>query len=267
MWKTTWRSSARSARRHLPTLREQVDALAATDRAIVGSFGGTGFGDIALVPGMGLKHPKGIRAVEEWYVSMSMRPDYIYEMFDRQCAIALQNLERIHAVVGDRVSVVFLSGTDFGAQNGPFISPKTYRKLFKPFYRRVNDWVHKHTTWKTFIHTCGSVWRLLDDLIESGFDIYNPVQTSAAEMDPVGAEAALRRPASLSGAAASTPSGCCRSARPAEIRSMVRDRMRIFGPGGGFVFNPVHNVQTGIPIENLLALYEAVREYRAYPLA
>ena len=192
-------------------------------------------------------------------------PDYIYELFDRQCAIALHNLERIYGVVGDRISVAFISGTDFGAQNGPFISPKTYRKLFKPFYIRVNDWVHAHTTWKTFIHSCGSVWRLMDDLIESGFDIYNPVQTSAAEMDPVALKQRFGDRISFWGGGIDTPE--CTAVRYARrIRSMVRDRMRIFGPGGGFVFNPIHNVQTGIPLENLLALCDAVREYRAYPL-
>jgi hypothetical protein len=250
----------------LAHLGREVTRLAAGGRALVGSFGGTGFGDIALVPGMGLRHPKGIRAVAEWYMSMSLRPEYVYELFDRQCAIALANLERIYAVVGDRVSVAFLSGTDFGAQNGPFISPKMYRTLFKPFYSRVNDWIHTHTQWKTFIHTCGSIWRLMDDLVDSGFDIFNPVQTSAADMDPVALKLKYGDRITFWGGGIDTqnvlPFG-----RPDEIRAMVRERMHIFGPGGGFVFNPIHNVQADIPLENLLALYEAVNEYRSYPFA
>ena len=85
-------------------------------KAILGNFGGTGFGDVAFVPGMSLKHPKGIRDIEEWYVSLSLRPDYIYEVFDRQCDIGLQNLARIHAEIGDAITAVLVTGTDFGGQ-------------------------------------------------------------------------------------------------------------------------------------------------------
>jgi hypothetical protein len=77
-------------------------------------------------------------------------------------------------VVGERVTVAYVTGTDFGAQNSPFFSPKAYGTLFKPFHVKVNDWIHTHTTWKTFIHSCGSIWRLLDDIVDAGFDCVNP---------------------------------------------------------------------------------------------
>jgi uroporphyrinogen-III decarboxylase len=186
-------------------------------------------------------------------------------MFEVQTQIALQNLARIHEAVGERVSVAFVTGTDFGAQQGPLISPRTYRELFKPFHAQLNDWIHQHTTWKTFIHSCGSIWRLLDDIVDAGFDIVNPLQTSAAEMDPEAIKARYGNRLTLWGGGIDTqrvlPFGT-----PAEIRSMVRDRMRLFGRGGGFVFNTIHNVQAGIPVENILALYEAVGAYRTYPL-
>ncbi len=140
----------------LAYLKQEVDRLWPTGKAILANFGGTAFGDIALVPGMNLKHPKGIRAVDEWYVSTSLRRDYVYEVFERQCDIGLRNLEKIHQVVGDRVVGAFVTGTDFGAQNSPFISPKAYRSLFKPFHVKVNEWIHSHTQWKCFIHSCGS---------------------------------------------------------------------------------------------------------------
>ena len=106
-----------------------------TDKAILGQFSGTGFGDIALVPAPWLKHPKGIRDVEEWYISMITRRDYIYKVFERQCEIALRNLERIYQAVDNKVSICFVSGTDFGTQKGTFISNKTYRDLFMPSHR------------------------------------------------------------------------------------------------------------------------------------
>ena len=112
----------------LEHFRRETDRLYnETDKAILANFGGTGFGDIALVPGPWLKHPKGIRDVEEWYVSTVARRDYVYAIFERQCEIALANLQAIHGVVGNRVAAVLVTGTDFGTQRGPFLSNRTYQ--------------------------------------------------------------------------------------------------------------------------------------------
>jgi hypothetical protein len=230
-----------------------------SNRAIFASFGGTAFGDIAAVPAPWLKHPKGIRDVAEWYMSTVSRFDYVYEIFRRQCDIGLKNLEKIYDAVGDLVSVIYITGTDFGTQNGLFISPANYRKLYKPFHRRVNDWVHQHTPWKTFIHSCGSIIDLLPDLIEAGFDILNPVQCSATNMDPQNLKDRFGDKVTFWGGGVDTqktlPFGT-----PDEVRWQVRERMDIFGKCGGFVFTSVHNIQAGTPMENLLALYEAIRE-------
>jgi len=238
-----------------------AEQLAGTGRAILANFGGTAFGDIALVPVPWLKHPRGIRDIEEWYVSTVARFDYVYEVFRRQCEIGLQNLERIHGAVGDRVTAVFITGTDFGTQSGPFISPAAYRKLYQPFHRRVNDWVHEHTRWKTFIHSCGSIVALLDDIVDAGFDILNPVQCSAAGMDPVTLKEKYGRRISFWGGGVDTqrtlPFGT-----PEDVRREVRERIEVFGRDGGLVFNTVHNVQANTPAANLVALYEAVRESR-----
>jgi len=236
-----------------------------TDKAILGNFGGMGFGDIALVPAPWLRHPKGIRDVAEWYISTVSRRDYVYKVFERQCEIAIANLEKIHKVVGNRITVAFVTGTDFGAQHGTFISPKAYRDLYKPFHKTVNDWIHKNTTWKTFIHSCGSVWNLYVDFIDAGFDIHNPVQCSAAEMDPKRLKATYGDRITFWGGGVDTqrtlPFGTAD-----EVRAEVRERIRIFGQGGGYVFNTIHNVQARVPKENLRALYEAVKEYGKYPL-
>jgi hypothetical protein len=252
----------------LAYLKTESERLQATNKAVVAEFqasSATNFGDIGQVPGLDLRYPKGIRAVDEWYVSLGVRTDYLHEVFGRQCEIGLQNLERIHAAVGERVTVVGVSYADFGAQQGPLISPSTYRKLFKPFHVKVNDWVHTHTTWKTFIHCCGSIWRLLDDIVDAGFDCLNPVQTSAADMDPVALKLKYGSRITFWGGGIDTqkvlPFGT-----PDEVRAMVRERMRTFGPGGGFVFSPIHNVQAGVPTENLLALYEEVGLCRRYVL-
>jgi len=232
-----------------------------SDRAILANFGGSAFGDIALVPGPWLKHPKGIRDVAEWYMSTVSRYDYVYEIFRRQCDFALQNFAKYYDAVGDRVSVVFVTGTDFGTQNGPFMGPAAYRKLFQPFHRRVNDWIHEHTPWKTFIHSCGSIMALMPDLVDAGFDVFNPVQCSAAHMAPRTLKEKFGGKVTFWGGGVDTqktlPFGT-----PDDIRRQVRERIGIFNPGGGFVFNTIHNVQAGVPVENLLAMYTAVRKTR-----
>ncbi len=250
----------------LEHFRKEAERLyTQTDKAILANFGGTGFGDIALVPAPWLKYPKGIRDVEEWYISTVTRRDYIYEVFDRQCEIALANLEKLYQAVGDRVTVIFVTGTDFGMQTGPFISPQTYRQLYQPFHKRVNDWVHAHTPWKTFIHSCGSVMALIEDFIAAGFDILNPVQCSAANMAPRQLKEKFGERIAFWGGGVDTQ-GTLPFGTADEVRKEVRERIKIFAPGGGFVFNSIHNIQAQVPVDNLLAMYETVREYSHYPI-
>jgi hypothetical protein len=248
----------------LEHLKAEVERLYnETDKAIVGSFGGTSFGDIALVPAPQLKYPKGIRDIEEWYMSTVTRKEYVREVFERQCEIALGNLAKVHKVVGDMVSAVFVTGTDFGMQTGPFISPAAYRDLYQPFHRRINDWVHTNTNWKTFIHSCGAIVDFLPDFIDAGFDILNPVQCSATGMDPQVLKDRFGDKITFWGGGVDTqktlPFGT-----PDEVRKEVAERIRIFGKGGGFVFNSIHNIQARTPVENLVALYEAFKENAWY---
>jgi hypothetical protein len=235
-----------------------------TDKAIVLGIGGTAFGDISHVPGLALKHPKGIRDLEDWYASLVSRPEYIAKVFEGQCNVGLANIQKLYEAVGNRVSVYNVTGTDFGQQQGPLISPRLYRQLFKPVHKRLNDWIHQNTHWKTFIHSCGSVRALLEDFIDAGFDILNPVQCSAAGMDPVELKKDFGDRIVFWGGGVDTqrtlPFGT-----PAEVRREVRERIKALAPGGGFIFNPVHNVQAHTPVENLLALFETVREYGRYP--
>jgi len=232
-----------------------------TDFAVVGSFGGTSFGDIAWVPAVNLKNPRGIRDVEEWYVSLAIRQDYIRELFERQCEIALANLTRVREAVLDNVDVVMVSGTDFGTQRGPFLSLDMYRELFKPYHRKVNDWIHANTSWKTFIHSCGGVEPLIDEFIEAGFDILNPVQASAEGMDTAAIKSKYGDRITFWGGGVNTqvtlPFGT-----PAQVREEVRERIETFSRGGGFVFNAIHNVQAGTPVENVMAMFETLREAR-----
>lgn len=247
-------------------LKNEAERLyTTTDKAIVLSPGGISFGSFTNATAPSLKCPRGIRSVEEWQMATITRRDHLIKIFERQCEIGLENLQKVFDAVGSRVAVVVTSFTDFGAQNGPFISPQTYRELYKPFNKAVNDWVHQHTTWKTFTHCCGSVRALLPDFVEAGFEILNPVQTSAARMDPVELKREFGDALTFWGGGIDTqrtlPFGT-----PEEVREEVRQRIKVFGAGGGFVFNPVHNVQARAPLANILAMYETVREYGHYPI-
>ncbi len=220
---------------------------------------GTAFGDIALVPAPFLKHPKGIRDIQEWYISTAIRPDYVKAIFDRQCEIGLKNLETLIEILGDVVQVAVISGTDFGTQRGLFCSIDSYRDLFKPYHTRVNQLIHEKTNWKTFIHSCGSVWDLLPDLIEAGFDILNPVQCSAAKMDPQDLKREFGQDIVFWGGGVDTqktlPFGT-----PDEVYREVSERIEIFNDGGGFVFNTIHNIQGKTPLENVQAMFKAIRD-------
>jgi len=231
-----------------------------TELSIVGSFWQGGFGDIALVPGPSIKQPKGIRDPQKWIMAHILHPEYIKGIFNLQCEIVLENLKLYYQAVGDKIDVIVVSGTDFGTQKGAFISPDMYRDMYKPFHKRVNDWIHKNTPWKIFYHSCGSIVSLLDDFVEVGIDILNPVQCSAKGMDPHMLKKKYGDKLVFWGGGVDTqrtlPFGT-----PEEVRREVRERCRIFGEGGGFVFNSIHNIQARIPIENLVAAFETVRSF------
>ncbi|MGO9230045.1 MAG: uroporphyrinogen decarboxylase family protein [Bryobacteraceae bacterium] len=248
------------AEEDLDRIERSVRSAAASGYGVAATFGGTAFGDIALVSAPFLKEPKGIRDVAEWYMSTRTRRAYIHSVFERQCEIGIQNLARIHSRIGDAVDCVYVCGTDFGTQTSSFCSVATFRELWFPYYKRVNDWVHANTSWKCFKHSCGSVERFLESLIEAGFDIINPVQCSAAGMEPAGLKRKYGSRLVFWGGGVDTqktlPFGT-----PQEVREEVLRRCEIFASGGGFVFNSIHNLQAGTPVENIVAMLDAVHQF------
>jgi len=240
-------------------LVESADKAMHAGKGAILSAPGTGFGDIALVPAMWMKDTPGIREIEEWYVSTAMRRDYVYKVFEAQCEIALKNLRLLIDTLGDKVQAVFTTGTDFGTQNGLFISPNAYRDLFQPFHKTINEFIHKNSNWKIFIHSCGAVKELIPDFIESGFDILNPVQCSAVGMDPVELKEKYDKDLIFWGGGVDTqktlPFGT-----PQEVYDEVRKRIEIFNNPPGMVFNSIHNIQAKTPLENVLAMFKAIKD-------
>jgi hypothetical protein len=246
----------------LKYLEDGAQRAAATGRAVIASFGGTSFGDVALVPAPQLKHPRGIRDITEWYMATRARRDYVHRVFEKQCEIGIANLASIHAVVGDRVDAVYVCGTDFGTQKSSFCSVESFNELWAPYYKAVNDWIHRNTAWRTFKHSCGAVSKFYPAFIEAGFDIINPVQCSAAGMDPEVLKSTFGDRLVFWGGGVDTQQ-TLPFAAPGEVRDQVLRRLEVFARNGGYVFNTVHNIQARTPVENIVAMLDAVKEFNA----
>ena len=235
-------------------------AARATGRAVATWIAAPSFGGLTHVGAPALKDPRGIRDVTEWYMSTKCRKDYIHAVFQTQLEIELQNLEKIRAAAGNLIDVYMLCGTDFGTQNSTFCSLATFRDLWLPYYKEVCAWIHRNTSWKCFKHSCGSVVKFIDSFIEAGFDILNPVQCSAAGMDPGQLKERFGDRIVFWGGGVDTqetlPFGS-----PTEVREQVLRRCEIFARDGGIVFATVHNVQAGTPVENIVAMLDAVRDF------
>jgi len=237
--------------------------LTTSGKGIIASLGGTALGDIALVPGMQLKNPKGIRDVAEWYMSTVLRPDYIHSVFEKQTELAIENFKRIYERIGNQIDAVFICGTDFGTQESTFCSPDQFSEMYLPYYKRINDWMHQHTAWKSFKHSCGAVESFMPLFIEAGFDIINPVQINAKGMDPRHLKNAYGKELVFWGGGVDTQK-MLSFGTPAEVKKQVLENCDIFAQDGGFVFNTVHNIQANVPIENLAAMLEAIHEFNGF---
>jgi uroporphyrinogen-III decarboxylase len=174
--------------------------------------------------------------------------------------VALKNAKLFYQACGDKIQVMQISGTDFGTQRAPIMSNEAFNTFYKPYYKKVNDWIHQNTKWKTFYHTCGSIVGLLPEFYAAGIDILNPVQCSANGMDPKTLKEKWGKKFVFWGGGVNTqqtlPFGT-----PEDVYKEVTERLSIFAPGGGFVFNSIHNIQGPTPVKNILAIFNAIDDY------
>jgi len=229
-----------------------------TDYAMLGWGGGVCFLGLSLITNRLSNVTMGCPS--EWMVMLMTEKETCHEMMGRSVDASISCLKQLHQAVGDRAFAWGIAADDSGTQRGEFIRPELWAEMIKPHYARLCEWIHRNTRWKTFLHCCGSIYHLIPHMIEAGIDILNPVQTSAANMDPARLKAEFGDRIVFWGGGCDTQH-VLGSASPAEVRAHVRERLAIFKPGSGYVFNQVHNIQPNVPPENIIAMLDAAFEF------
>ena len=230
-------------------LRQRALALrAASDRALMIGAGCNLFewGDF-------------LRRIDNFLMDLVLDPVEVERLLDALMEQHLAMLEKLCQAVGDIADFVRI-GDDLGTDTGPFMAPDVYRRLFKPRHAILCRYVKEHSGMHTFLHSCGSIYRLLPDLIEAGFEVINPVQTNTRDMEPERLKREFGKDITFWGGGCDTRSVLNR-ARPAEVKAHVKRNLEVLAPGGGFVFTAVHNILPDVPPENIVAMFEAVEEY------
>jgi uroporphyrinogen decarboxylase len=200
-----------------------------------------------------------LRRMDNFLMDLVAEPEKVEALLDALMERHLDVLEKACRAVGD-VADVIRFGDDLGTNGGPFMSPKTYKQLFKPRHTILCDYVHKHSKMKTFLHSCGSIRALMPDLIEAGYDVINPVQTTCKGMEAEGLKADFGKDICFWGGGCDTKS-VLPTGTPQEVKDHVKRRLEILMPGGGFVFNTVHNILPEVPPQNVVAMFEAIEEF------
>lgn len=203
-----------------------------------------------------------MRGLENWYMDMMMNPEFCEALLDQTLQFWLDWFRVFLDEVGDVVDVIMI-GDDLAGQGGPLFNPDTYRTIVKPRQKRLVQYIKGRTQAKIWYHTCGACAGYIPDLLDNGIDILNPVQISAADMDPAVLKREYGDRLSFWGGAIDAqhilPLGS-----PEDVRQVVRENLQALKPGGGYVFNNVHNIQAGVPPENIVALYDAAYEFGFY---
>jgi len=239
---------------HLLTEEEQTDFQARADAL----YQNTAFAvALPFEPPRQLFRGMGTGGFENWMVTLALDPDYVHALMDRMATAWLENIRRLYQAVSHRVQI-FMTFDDLGTQRALFISVKMFRALIMPYYKRAFDWIHQHTPWKVLFHSDGAIYPLIPSLLEMGVDALNPIQVSAAGMDPARLKREFGGRLAFWGAACDSqhtlPFGT-----PADVARETEANVRLLAPGGGYVCAAVHNIQAGVPPENVVALFETAR--------
>jgi uroporphyrinogen decarboxylase len=218
--------------------------------------------DKALVAGVGcnlFEWGTFLRRIDNFLMDLYLEPSNVHKLLDKLVERHLEFLSKVCEAIGDVVDI-FKLGDDLGTNIGPFMPPEIYREYFKPRHKLMCDFIHSNSSAHTMLHCCGGIYELIPELTGAGFEILNPVQINAINMEPERLKKEFGRDMTFWGGGCNTQS-ILNHATPAQIRDHVRRNLEIFSPGGGFVFTTVHNILPDVPPVNIMAMYEAVMEF------
>lgn len=247
---------------HLRLLERYArDLYGSTEYALLGWGFGVCFLGLSLITDRSANVTQGMP--DEWMVMLMTEKETCHEIMDRSVEATIGCLRQVKDAVGDTCFAWGIASDDSGTQRSEFIDPDLWAEMIKPHYAKLCAWIHSHTRMKTFLHSCGSIPRLIPHMIEAGVDILNPVQTSAAGMEPQRLKSLYGKKIVFWGGGCDTqtvlPGGT-----PDEVRVQVRERLAVLKPGGGHVFTQVHNIQAKVPPENVVAMLDEAYESGAY---
>lgn len=200
-------------------------------------------------------------SLDEWLIMLMREKETAHDMMGRYVDAVINKIKLYHQAVGDYCFAWGIASDDAGTQRGELIAPDLFAEMIKPHYKRLCDWVHASTNWKTYLHSCGSIYHYIPEWIDAGIDILNPVQISAANMEP------QRLMDDFGGRIVFWGGGCDTQkilplGTAQEIREHVRSNLGFFTRGnGGYIFTQVHNIQQNVPVENLEAMFAAAYEF------
>lgn len=220
-----------------------------TDRAIIGLFGGNL-----------LEIGQFLFRIDNFLALLAGEPQRAHRFLDRLVEMHLANLEKYLGAVGPNIDII-LFGDDLGMQTGPQISPRMYREFFQPRHALLWQTAKKLAPVKVMLHSCGGLYPLLPMLIEAGLDIVQPVQTTCADMEPERLKREFGRDLVFWGGGSNTRD-VLPTASPEEVAEDVRQRLHVFTPGGGYVFQQIHNVMADVPPDHIVAMLEAARDFQ-----
>ncbi len=203
-----------------------------------------------------------MRGLEQWFADMLTQPEFCEALLDRILKFWMDWFRLFLDEVGDAVDVIMI-GDDLAGQQGPLFRPDFYRRVVKPRHKQLVETIRSRTEAKIWYHTCGSCTEYIPDLLDNGIHALNPVQISAAAMDPADLKARFGDRLVFWGGAIDAQHVLPRES-PETVREHVRRNLQIWKPGGGYVFNNVHNIQAGVPAENVVAMYDAAHDYGFY---
>ncbi len=218
--------------------------------------------DKALLLGVGcnlFENGTFLRRIDNFLMDLYLQPEKVHEFLDALLERHLDFLHKVCHAVGDVVDILKF-GDDLGTNTGPFFDVGTYREFFKPRHRQLCDYVKTHTPAHTMLHCCGGIYELIPELIDAGFEVLNPVQISAVNMEPERLKRKFGKDITFWGGGCDTKT-ILNNASPQQVKDHVKHNIEIFSKDGGFVFNQVHNIMPDVPPENVVAMFEAVNEF------